>query len=161
MKEPERPPTYPKALLWAGFVVSWIIPGGGFMVFGRWARGLANFTLITLTFVLGLALHGSVTWPSWSTRDENFNLINNLTLIVQLGSGLPAFFSLMATQAGDSVKGVVSWLAGQQNHPCYELGSYYLIVAGALNYFAIGNFYDRLINTRKRFLAEGKLEGKG
>lgn len=114
------------------------------MLFGRWARGTAHFVTIGLTFGLGLALHGSVLWPTWSVSSEEFNLINNFTFVTQMGSGLPAVASFLVSRVTNAEPGAMSWLGGIQSHTNFELGSYYLIVAGALNYFAIGNLYDRL-----------------
>lgn len=133
------PPRIALALL-----LSWLIPGAGFMFCGRWMRGLTHFITIGLTFGLGLALHGSVLWPTWSVRSEDFNLINNFTFVTQMGSGLPALASFLVSRVTHAEPGALSWLGGLQSHTNFELGSYYLIVAGALNYFAVGNLYDRL-----------------
>jgi hypothetical protein len=125
-------------------IAGWLVPGAGFLMCGRWARGLAHLGIIGLTFALGLALEGAVLWPAWSFQSEEFNLINNFTFITQLGAGLPAIASFLATRLGESPGGPMGWLAGEQSHTNFELGTYYLIVAGALNYFAVGNLYDRL-----------------
>ena len=69
--------------------------------------------------------------------DEGFNLIHNFTFIVQLGAGLPALLSLYAQYLPGSL------LIGVPSSPYYELGGYYLIVSGAINYFAVCNLYDR------------------
>lgn len=133
-----------------GLILGWLIPGAGFMLYGRWGRGLIHFVMISLTFAFGLALHSSVAWPTWSIHSEEFNLINNFTFIVQLGSGALALGSFMASISVGGATGPLGWLAGIPQHPYYELGSYFLIVAGALNYFAIGNFYDRFMNPHPR-----------
>ena len=122
-----------------------------------------QFLLVVLTFNLGLVCHGGVTWPSWSFAAQDFNLINNFTFIIQLGAGLPALASLFVQPvvlehlpglADFFVRHPPSWLAGVPQHPYYELGSYYLIVAGAINYFAACNLHDRIIHPQKRFLAQ-------
>lgn len=128
-------------------VVGWFIPGAGFMMCGRWGRGLMHLGIVGLTFALGMAMHGSVLWPTWSFRSEDFNLINNFTFLTQLGSGLPAVASFLASRMTGAQAGPMSWLGGIQSHTNFELGSYYLIVAGALNYFAVGNLYDRLVRS--------------
>lgn len=142
------PPRIALALL-----LSWLVPGAGFMYCGRWARGLTHFVTIGVTFVLGLALHGAVLWPTWSLSSEDFNLINNFTFVTQMGSGLPALASFLVSRVTEAEPGPMSWLGGIQSHTNFELGSYYLIVAGALNYFAVGNLYDRL--SRSGHEAEG------
>lgn len=134
---------------WTALVLSWLIPGSGFIMYGRWGRGLAHFVTIGATFGLGLALHSSVDWPIWSIRSPGFNLINNFTFITQMGGGLPAVASfVVANGAGASANPLLEWLAGEPKHYSYELGSYFLIIAGALNYFAMGNFYDRFLHPR-------------
>jgi TM2 domain-containing membrane protein YozV len=125
-------------------LLSWLVPGAGYMIYGRWGRGLTHFVTVGLTFGLGLVLHGSVLWPTWSFRSEDFNLINNFTFVTQMGSGLPALASFLASQATGAQAGSMSWLGGIHSHTNFELGSYYLIVAGALNYFAVGNLFDRI-----------------
>lgn len=136
---------------WA-LVLSWLIPGGGFIMLGQWARGLTYLAIVVVTFSLGLALHGGLVWPSWSIQSEEFNLINNFTFLTQLGGGLPALLSFFSTHP--ALQGLPPWrfMAAEMNHPNYELGSYYLIVAGAMNYFAVGNFYDRHVNRHPRFM---------
>ena len=83
---PDRP-AGPAAL--AALAIGWLIPGAGFMLYGRWARGTTHFVMVMLTLSLGLALRSSITWPTWSLRSEDFNLINNFTFVIQMGCGLP------------------------------------------------------------------------
>lgn len=112
--------------------------------------------MIAPTFLIGIMLHSSVMWPIWSIRSPDFNLINNFTFIVQMGGGFAALASFWATTAPVAVEAappLFAWLAGVPHHPYYELGGYFLIVAGAMNYFALGNFYDRLIHPGARFEA--------
>ncbi len=153
MNEPTPRTPVPPLLGWLGLLIGWLIPGGGFILCGRRTRGLTHFFLVAVTFGIGISLHSAVAWPSWSIHDEEFNLINNFTFIVQLGSGLPALISFAAGHWPAMFRGL-GRLGGIPQHPYYELGSYYLIVAGALNYFAIGNFYDRLVKPHLRFLAQ-------
>lgn len=146
------PPALP-APGWLLLLLNWLVPGAGFWLCGRRTRGAGQFVLVIITFILGLTLHSGVAWPSWLPSAADFNLINNFTFVVQLGAGLPALLSLLAQRLP------WSFLAGLPQHPYYELGGYYLIVAGAINYFAVCNLYDRLIHTQPRYLAqEGKEE---
>lgn len=142
LSTPSPGPAAPQIVL--TLLVGWLVPGAGFMLAGKWGRGLMHLLIIGTTFTIGLALHGAVLWPTWSFRSEDFNLINNFTFITQLGSGLPAFASFLISRVTGAEAGPMSWLGGIQSHTNFELGSYYLIVAGALNYFAVGNLYDRL-----------------
>lgn len=130
-------------------IASWLIPGLGFWVMKRRGRAACQFLIVMLTFVMGLVLRGGVVWPMGVGE---FNLINYFTFAVQVGAGLPALISLGANIGGFEL------LGGQLWHPFYELGSYYLIVAGAMNYFAVCNFYDRLVHTHPRFRKQEGLE---
>lgn len=147
-KSAAAPPGEPGAFAWAALLLSWLVPGLGFILTGRPWRGFAQLILVSATFYLGIALHAGVDWPTWNFRSEDFNLIDNIGLIAQLGAGLPAALSLAA-----STKGIapLHWMAAARENPYFELGSYFLIVAGALNYFAVGNFYDRMIRLHPRF----------
>jgi hypothetical protein len=126
-------------------LIDWAIPGLGFALVGRWTRGLAQFLIVWVTFAIGLALHGGVVWPSWSIHAAGFNLINNITFVIQMGAGLPALASLAGGWLG------LSWLGGVPQDPFFELGGYYMVVAGALNYFAVCNLYDRVVHPRPRY----------
>src|SRR5262245_56017813 len=100
-------------------IVNYLIPGAGYCIAGRWVRGLLQTAMVLMTMAIGFALHGGVPWPSWSPQASDFNLINNLTFIVQLGGGLPALASLAAN--------LKDWpfLQGIPHHAYYELGGYY------------------------------------
>lgn len=148
------PPSPPRASRagWGLLLLDWLIPGLGFWLAGRRARGAMQAWMVILTFLLGLLLHSGVAWPSWSPSAPDFNLINNFTFVVQLGAGLPALLSLLSQSVPQL------GLAGQPVHPYYELGGYFLIVAGAVNYFAVCNFYDRLMHPRSRFREQEESE---
>jgi len=124
--------------------LAWLAPGAGYLAHGRLKRGMALFLVLNATFALGLAMNGGVVWPPWNWRDPNsgFNIVNNLTFILQMGAGLPAIASLAAGKW--AATGWTSWLAADPSHPLYDLSSFYLLVAGAMNYFAVCGAYDWL-----------------
>ena len=126
--------------------VAWLVPGGAFLLHGRFWRGLGLFAILNLTFLLGCLMLGGVTWPTWSIRHEGFNIINNITFIIQMGLGLPALLSLYAGQHPEL--GILQWAAADPSHALYDLGSFYLLVAGAMNYFILWNSYDRLFGPK-------------
>ncbi len=142
-----KPP--PPALVgWGMLLLNWALPGVGFMMVGRQARGLVQFCTVLLTLALGLALRGGVMWPTWDFQHQEVNLINNITFIIQMGAGLPALASLLG-HLNDFQP-----LGGIPTSAHYELGSYFIVVAGALNYFASCNFHDRLVRITPRFQAQ-------
>ncbi|MCX7012984.1 MAG: hypothetical protein NTW86_10580 [Candidatus Sumerlaeota bacterium] len=122
-------------------LLGWLIPGAGFIAHGRLGRGATLFVALHLTFALGLLLHGGVVWPVWSLSDPAFNIVNNLTFIVQMGGGLGALASLAVNLTGSH--GPLAFLAADPMHPLFDLSSVYLLVVGAMNYFVVCNMYDR------------------
>lgn len=153
-RKPPQSPAAPKKagpIAWAGLGLSWLVPGGGFLLCGRWRRGLIHLGVIAGTFMLGVLMHGGVIKPVWDYKNEDFNLINNITFIVQLWCGLPALLSYAASNAG-ALKG--TFFEAVQINAYHELGSFFMIVAGGLNYFAISNFHDRILKVHARFTAQ-------
>ena len=118
--------------------IGWLIPGAGFFFLERrnWLRGAIFFVVIHLTFVLGVLLKGGVVWPIWITN-PGFSILNDLTFVVQLGAGWPALVSLLAYFR--------QWngLAAVEVHALYEIGSFYCLVCGAMNYFIIIQCLER------------------
>lgn len=140
------------AFLWGALLASLLVPGAGFALVGRRARAIAIFACVTITFGIGVMLHSGVQEPIWKIRSEDFNLINNITFIVQLLAGLPAIASYLANLPDPP--GALGALAGEPVHAWHELGGYFMIVAGAINYFAVANFHDRIVSLHPHFEAE-------
>ena len=148
------------AALLGQVVLSWLIPGSGFVLRKHYVRGIVLFLVINATFMLGVLLHGAVVWPIWHPRVEGFNVVNNFTFIVQLGNGLLSLLSL----AGHSLT-PNRVLTGQEWHAYFDLASFYLLVSGGMNYFVVCHFYDRFsgraeAKSRSRPTREGKSTGE-
>ena len=124
-------------LLLAG--AGWLVPGIGFFLLGRrnWSRGIVYLLIMHLTFAIGLALHGGVVWPVWSFRGEGFSIMNNLIFLAQMGAGWPALLSL----AGYFFH--VPFIGPTESHAYFEIGSFYCLTVGALNYFVIIQSLER------------------
>jgi hypothetical protein len=127
---------------------SWFLPGFGFFRRKQYARAIILFIMIELTFFLGLSLQGSVSLPVLDASGGS--IISSLTFIIQLFNGVSGLLSLGAVLWDQSLaaKGLVAgtWIkffSGSQPHAFFELGAFYLLVSGAMNYFSIMNFYDR------------------
>lgn len=118
---------------------SWLIPGLGFIVRGKYARGLTILGLITLTFIIGMRLHATVIIPEFHYSSPNFNIVNVLTFIGQLGNLGASLFALAHEHWHWTVFRTI------ESHPWFDLASLYLLVAGCMNYFCVMNFYDRYI----------------
>ena len=125
---------------WALVVLSWLIPGAGFLAIGRFGRGLAVLALIQAPFLIGILLPGAVLMPIWTPGDWGANIVNSLTFVTQIGNGLMSLIWAFGASANlPFFVGVQAYDA----HPLFELASFYLMVSGGLNYFCVCNFYDR------------------
>lgn len=120
-------------------VLGWLLPGSGFLFLGRRYRGRAILfcAVVHVTFLLGVCMHGGVGWPVWGLRDLGFSVVNNLNFIFQMGAGWLGLVSLAAHRLGWSA------LAVAEPHAFSDLGSFYCLVAGALNYFIICQSVER------------------
>jgi hypothetical protein len=141
-----NPMPHPPQRVAGVLLLAWLVPGAGFLVSGLWRRGLTLFIVLNLTFAIGLAVHGGVVWPVWRWSDDGFNIVSNLSFIIELGAGLPSLVSLWADPQGWG--DALSFLAADPSHPLYDLSSFYLLIAGAMNYFVVCNTYDRLFAGR-------------
>ena len=133
-----------KAIVWGQVILSWLIPGSGFVLRKHYARGVVLFLLINVTFMIGVLLHGAVVWPIWNRHIEGFNIVNNLTFMVQLGNGLLSLLSLVGHSLTPN-----RVLTGQEWHAYFDLASFYLLVSGGMNYFVVCYFYDRFSESRR------------
>jgi Family of unknown function (DUF6677) len=137
---------HPAALLALG----WLLPGAGFLLLDKRyrSRAVLLIAVIHATFLIGVLLRGGVAWPIWSLSSPGFSVINNINFIFQFGAGWMSVFSMVATQ--------MEWgaLGALEVHPYSELGSFYCLVAGALNYFIVWQTLDRRRRKAFEFLAK-------
>lgn len=119
-------------------LLSWLIPGYGFMRNGMLARGLVFFVLLQLTFFVGVALRGSVLLPVFNLREPGFNLVNVLTFFTQIFNGGLGLISLLPELLG----GRGALFPYQESAPYADLGAFYLLVSGGMNYFVLVSTYD-------------------
>lgn len=117
--------------------LSWLIPGSGFVLHADYFKGISIFIVLGLTFFFGLVLKGSVIFPVLSPQESGFNVINILTFLSQMGYGSLSLLCLGSHQLG------LLFFQGQQSYAFFDLAAFYLIIAGALNYLMLFNFYDR------------------
>jgi len=125
--------------------LNWIVPGSGYFLVGERFRALALVVLLNGVFALGLGLKGAVIVPEFRLGQPSFNIINVLTFGMQLGAGGPALLSMAGHHLQVSGKnwGIVRYLGGQESAAVHDLGSFHLLLVGALNYFACCALYDR------------------
>jgi len=63
-------------------IFAWLLPGAGHLYLGKKVRALVFFSLVTLSFILGIALHGR-----FSVVDGRQPLLSELQVVACLGSG--------------------------------------------------------------------------
>ena len=118
-------------------LISWLIPGSGFVLHADYFKGIAIFVVLGLTFFFGLLLKGSVIFPVLSPHESGFNVINILTFLSQMGYGSLSLLCLGSQRLG------LFLFQGNQSSAFFDLAAFYLIIAGALNYLMLFSFYDR------------------
>lgn len=134
-------PPEPKLVV---LLLSWLIPGYGFYRHGLRVRGLLLFVLIEATFLAGVMFQGAVLIPELNYRSEGFNLVAVLTFVTQMFNGLAACLSAL----GDLTGGAVKLLPGNELNQWSDLGTFYLLVSGGLNYFALTGTYDHFYGAK-------------
>ncbi|MCC6546649.1 hypothetical protein IT570_05725 [Candidatus Sumerlaeota bacterium] len=126
-------------------VLNWLIPGLGFALCKDFRRAGVLFVLINLCFAVGVFFGGTVLLPlSWKPFTADFNVVAILTYLSQAfhGSGWLALQALHA--AAESTPDAYFNLRHMAAKTFGDLGSFHLVVAGGLNYFATVRLYDLL-----------------
>ena len=111
-------------------LISWVLPGGGYFMIGRWQRGLIVGAVIWLMFIIGI-LSGGAYYPGYDFKDGF--LLHLLNIFAKFGNGLGLLVSLFLKMSPPA--NVASWAT-------FEYGGRFLEVAGLLNYLASIDAYD-------------------
>ncbi len=127
-------------------VVNWFLPGVGYIAAGDRTRGLLLFVLINGCFLVGLSMGGYILPPEWSFKSPNFSIVACLTYIMQVFHGIGWAVGGVCWKLVQSGHpgGLVAFLAGRPGMTNSDLGSFHLLVAAGLNYFATMRLYDYL-----------------
>ncbi len=130
---------------WLVLFLSWLVPGYGFFVHGLRRRAILVFALIQVTFLAGIAFRGGVLVPEFRWNHEGFNIVSLLTFFTQIFNGGAALISMLPEFLGQK------WaiFPSDETSPWADLGSFFLLVAGGLNYFVLMSTYDHFYG-RKR-----------
>ena len=123
---------------WAVMTAAWLIPGAGFWLNGRRGRAMLFFLSLQSAFLVGAALKGVVLWPDWNPGGEGFNIVNILAFAVQMFNGLLGLVSLLPDLAGAKL----ALLPYRETHATSELGSFFMLVSGGMNYFVLTGTWD-------------------
>lgn len=101
-------------------------------------RGILFFVLLQVTFLIGAALRGSVLIPEFNFRSPGFNLLNILTFITQVFNGGLGIISMLPELFGAGA----AILPNDEAGTFADLGAFYLLVSGGMNYFVLASTYD-------------------
>ena len=115
-------------------LASWLVPGAGHLVLGRYGRALLFFVIIVGAFIFGIILHGRIFWPTVAEQPATFHydLITVLWFAAQIGSGLCYMVSF-------------AFGFGSDAHPLpatSDYGNTFMLLAGLLNYLVIYDAFD-------------------
>ncbi len=119
-------------------LLSWLIPGYGFFRYGYRRRAIFLFVCIEVTFLLGAALRGSVLVPEFRWDREGFNIVAILTFVTQIFNGGLGLISMLPDVLGPRF----AILPYDEAYCWADLGGFFLLVSGGLNYFVLTSIYD-------------------
>lgn len=111
-------------------VASWLFPGAGHFLQGRWTRGLVISISIWTMFVIAI-LSGGAYYPGFDFKDGQ--LLYILNVFATFGNGLGDLLSFLFSVEPSPT---VAARAG------FEYGGRFLEVSGLLNYLAIMDALD-------------------
>jgi len=138
--EPVRPLTgleKRNALLLCG--LGWLVPGSGHWYLGLMGKGLLFFLLLNGLFLWGMGLKGEIAFPVLHLSSPEFNIVNIFVFIFGLGNGLMAGLEL------------IPWLhVGNIASITYEVGTLFMVVSGALNFFIVLDALDTYRETVRK-----------
>ena len=118
-------------------VLSWLLPGVGHIIQGRYKRGLIIGGAIWIMFIIAM-VSGGAYYPGFDFRDGQ--LLFLLNVFARLGNGLGA---------------IISFLTSLQPSPneaaraTFEYGGRFLETAGLLNYLAVMDAIDINLGRKK------------
>ena len=132
----DDPRPFPLARRALAVIVSWLVPGAGHLVLGKYGRALLFFVTIVGAFVLGAMLNGHLYWP---TPDKDsffkFDLITVLWFFAEIGSGL---CYLVSYAMGIGTAPIQQAAAA----PTFEYGNTFILLCGLLNYLVMHDAFD-------------------
>lgn len=131
-------------------LLGFILPGVPYLFIGEYKKFAMIFPLLYLTFIIGhLFFNGAVVFPAeYQSPPGFFNPLGYLTFFCQMLFGLPAWLSLLWSSLHPEIE-----YMGLEVHrtypPLFDLGSYYLLVIGGLNYYCNIKLYDHRFRKKK------------
>ena len=113
---------------WLIGFISWLVPGLGHIIQGRFLKGILGGGTIALMFVIGVFIGGHI----YGLRDNSEGLLSSLFGLCDFGSGI---LYLVSRFAGFAVN-------ERPDQATAEYGSVFLMVSGLLNLILALDAFD-------------------
>jgi hypothetical protein len=118
-------------------VLSWLLPGVGHILQGRWKRGIIIGAAVWALFAIAVASGGAY-YPGFEFKDGA--LLYLLNVFARLGNGLGALISFfLMLNPPPNVAALAT----------FEYGGRFLEIAGLLNYLAVIDAVDINLERKK------------
>jgi hypothetical protein len=118
-------------------LISWFLPGAGYILQRRWKRGIIIGAVIWTMFIIAI-LSGGAYYPGFDFKDGA--LLYLLNVFAKLGNGLGAIISfLLSTSPPSNVAALAT----------FEYGGRFLEIAGLLNFLAVLDSVDINLGRKK------------
>jgi len=118
-------------------VLSWLLPGVGHLIQGRYKRGLIIGGAIWIMFIVAM-ISGGAYYPGFDFRDGQ--LLFLLNVFARLGNGLGSIISFMMSLQPSP---------NEAARATFEYGGRFLETAGLLNYLAVMDAIDINLGRKK------------
>lgn len=118
-------------------LAAWFFPGAGYLLQGRWKRGIIIGAVVWTMFVIAV-FSGGAYYPGFDFKDGA--LLYLLNIFAKLGNGLGTLigFLLAASPPPNAAAGAT-----------FEYGGRFLEIAGLLNFLAILDSADIYLRRKK------------
>ena len=118
-------------------IISWLLPGVGHLMQGRFMRGIIIGVVIWTMFIIAI-FSGGAYYPGFDFKDGS--LLYLLNIFARFGNGLGALISFFLSASPPP--NVAAWAT-------FEYGGRFLEIAGLLNYMAIMDAVDISFGRKK------------
>lgn len=118
-------------------ILSWLLPGVGHLMQGRFVRGIIIGVVIWTMFIIAI-FSGGAYYPGFDFKDGS--LLYLLNIFARFGNGLGALISFFLSASPPP--NVAAWAT-------FEYGGRFLEIAGLLNYMAIMDAVDISFGRKK------------
>jgi hypothetical protein len=111
-------------------LLSWFLPGSGYLILGKLKRGLLVGGIVWVMFIIAI-ISGGAYYPGLTFNEGA--MLYLLNIFARLGNGLGAFVSFWLNMSPPL--NVAAW-------GTFEYGGRFLEIAGLLNFLAIIDVFD-------------------